>query len=182
LNRGFLKDKTMSFVAGLLTAVLVLDSLFLILLILVQLPKKEAGVGQAFGGGATDALFGAGTGNALTNMTKYAAGIFLTLCLVLYIMGGQARKTGSGVRDALKKEQAGSVLPPKAPAPAALTAPPVALPPKSILNTAPVATNAPAAKTAPASAPTLLTATNAAAPKASTPVTTPPSTTPPAKK
>ena len=114
----------MSFVAGLLTAVLVLDSLFLILLILVQLPKKEAGVGQAFGGGATDALFGAGTGNALTNMTKYAAGIFLTLCLVLYIMGGQARKTGSGVRDALKKEQAGSVLPPKAPAPAALTAPP----------------------------------------------------------
>jgi protein translocase SecG subunit len=182
LNRGFLKDKTMSFVAGLLTAVLVLDSLFLILLILVQLPKKEAGVGQAFGGGATDALFGAGTGNALTNMTKYAAGIFLTLCLVLYIMGGQARKSGSGVRDALKKEQAGSVLPPKAPAPAALTAPPVALPPKSILNTAPVATNAPAAKTAPASAPTLLTATNAAAPKASTPVTTPPSTTPPAKK
>ena len=172
----------MSFVAGLLTAVLVLDSLFLILLILVQLPKKEAGVGQAFGSGATDALFGAGSGNALTNMTKYAAGIFLTLCLVLYIMGGQARKTGSGVRDALKKEQAGSVLPPKAPAPAALTAPPVALPPKSILNTAPVATNAPAAKTAPASAPTLLTATNAAAPKASTPVTTPPSTTPPAKK
>ncbi len=73
----------MSFVAGLLTAVLVLDSLFLILLILVQLPKKEAGVGQAFGGGATDALFGAGTGNALTKMTKYAAGIFLVLCLVL---------------------------------------------------------------------------------------------------
>ncbi|MSU26705.1 MAG: preprotein translocase subunit SecG [Pedosphaera sp.] len=172
----------MSFVAGLLTAVLVLDSLFLILLILVQLPKKEAGVGQAFGGGATDALFGAGTGNALTNMTKYAAGIFLTLCLVLYIMGGQARKAGSGVRDALKKEQTGSVLPPKAPAPTTLTAPPVALPPKSILNTAPVATNAPAAKTAPASAPTLLTATNAAAPKASAPVTTPPSTTPPAKK
>ena len=46
----------MSFIAGLLTAVLVLDSLLLILLILVQLPKKEAGVGQAFGGGATDAL------------------------------------------------------------------------------------------------------------------------------
>ena len=84
----------MSFIAGLLTAVLVLDSLFLILLILVQLPKKEAGVGQAFGGGATDALFGAGTGNALTKMTKYAAAIFLSLCLVLYIMGGQARRGG----------------------------------------------------------------------------------------
>ena len=167
----------MSFVAGLLTAVLVLDSLLLILLILVQLPKKEAGVGQAFGGGATDALFGAGTGNALTNMTKYAAGTFLTLCLVLYIMGGQARKTGSGVRDALKKEQTGSVLPPKAPAPSTLTAPPVALPPKSILPTTPVTTNPPAA-----AAPTLLITNNLTAPKAPAPVTTPPSTTPPAKK
>ncbi len=173
---GFLKEKIMSFVAGLLTAVLVLDSLFLILLILVQLPKKEAGVGQAFGGGATDALFGAGTGNALTNMTKYAAGIFLTLCLVLYIMGGQARKTGSGVRDELKKAGTGSVLPPKAPAPATLTAPPAAIPPASIL------TNAPATKAAPAVAPKLPPTTNAAAPKVAAPVATPPSTTPPAKK
>ncbi|MBI5802949.1 MAG: preprotein translocase subunit SecG [Verrucomicrobia bacterium] len=172
----------MSFVAGLLTAVLVLDSLFLILLILVQLPKKEAGVGQAFGGGATDALFGAGTGNALTKMTKYAAGIFLTLCLVLYIMGGQARRSGSGVRDELKKAGAASVLPAKPVVPATLTAPAVALPPKSILTNAPVATSAPAAKAAPATAPALLTATNAAAPKATAPVTTPPSTTPPAKK
>lgn len=175
----------MSFVAGLLTAVLVLDSLFLILLILVQLPKKEAGVGQAFGGGATDALFGAGTGNALTKMTKYAATIFLTLCLVLYIMGGAARRgTGSGVREELKKAGTGSVLPPKPTAPPSLTAPPVALPPPSILTNAPGATNPPAAKaaTAPATAPALLTATNAA-PKAPAPVTTtPPSTTPPVKK
>lgn len=167
----------MTFVAGLLTAVLVLDSLLLILLILVQLPKKEAGVGQAFGGGATDALFGAGTGNALTNMTKYAAGIFLTLCLVLYVMGGQARKAGSGVRDALKKEQSGSVLPPKAPAPATIAAPAVTLPPQSILTNAPVSTNAPAVV-----APTLVTPSNAVAPKASAPVSTPPSTTPPVKK
>ena len=36
-------------------------SLFLILLVLVQLPKKEAGLGQAFGSGATDALFGSGS-------------------------------------------------------------------------------------------------------------------------
>jgi protein translocase SecG subunit len=167
----------MTFVAGLLTAVLVLDSLFLILLILVQLPKKEAGVGQAFGGGATDALFGAGTGNALTNMTKYAAGIFLTLCLVLYVMGGQARKAGSGVRDALKKEQSGSVLPPKAPAPATIAAPAVTLPPQSILTNAPASTNAPAVV-----APTLITPSNAVAPKAAAPVATPPSTTPPVKK
>ena len=173
----------MSFIAGLLTAVLVLDSLFLILLILVQLPKKEAGVGQAFGGGATDALFGAGSGNALTKMTKYAATIFLGLCLVLYIMGGAARRGGSKVREELKNASTGSVLPPaKQVAPPTVTAPPVALPPASILTNAPTATNPPAAKTAPATAPQLLTATNAVAPKAVVPVATPPSTTPPAKK
>ncbi len=198
----------MNFVAGLLTAVLVIDSLFLILLILVQLPKKEAGVGQAFGGGATDALFGAGSGNALTNMTKYAAGIFLTLCLVLYIMGGAARKGGSSVREELKKAGATSVLAPKAPAPTTLTAPPVAIPPASILpNTLPAATNqpvqikgtnsaqiaeelksmltnraVPAAAPKSAPAPALLTTTNAPAPKAVAPVATPPSTTPPVKK
>lgn len=173
----------MSFVAGLLTAVLVLDSLLLILLILVQLPKKEAGVGQAFGGGATDALFGAGTGNALTKMTKYAATIFLGLCLVLYLMGGAARKGSSNVREELKKAGASSLLPTKPAAPATLTAPPVALPPASILTNAPVSTNAPAAKAAPAPAPALLTATNAVAPKAVAPAAaTPPSTTPPVKK
>jgi protein translocase SecG subunit len=163
----------MSFVAGLLTAVLVLDSLLLILLILVQLPKKDAGVGQAFGGGATDALFGAGSGNALTQMTKYAAGIFLSLCLVLYVMGGAARKGGSNVREELKKASTSSVLPPKLPAPASLTAPPVAIPPATILTNPPV----------PATAPKSVPVTNAAAPKAVAPAaTTPPSTTPPAKK
>ena len=172
----------MSFVAGLLTAVLVLDSLFLILLILVQLPKKEAGVGQAFGSGATDALFGAGSGNALTNMTKYAAGIFLTLCLVLYVMGGTARKAGSGVRDELKKASTTSVLPTKAPTPTTLTAPAAVTPPASILTNAPAGTNPPAAKVAPAVAPKLLTTTNAVAPKVVAPVATPPSTTPPVKK
>lgn len=168
----------MSFLAGLLTAVLVLDSLFLILLILVQLPKKEAGVGQAFGGGATDALFGAGSGNALTKMTKYAAGIFLSLCLVLYIMGGAARKAGSNVREELKKAGAAPVLPAaKQTAPATLTPPPPGIvpPPQTILTNPAVATNvAPAAK-APA-----VTVTNAA-PKAPAP-TTAPSTTPPVKK
>ncbi|MDR3378172.1 MAG: preprotein translocase subunit SecG, partial [Verrucomicrobiae bacterium] len=63
----------MSFIAGILTFVLVLNCLFLILLVLVQLPKKDAGAGIAFGGGTADALFGAGSGNALTKITKWAA-------------------------------------------------------------------------------------------------------------
>jgi preprotein translocase subunit SecG len=69
-----------------LTAVLVLDCVFIVLLVLVQLPKKEAGMGQAFGGAATDALFGAGSGNVLTKATKWAAGIFFALAILLTIM------------------------------------------------------------------------------------------------
>ncbi len=73
----------MSFLVGILTFILVLNCLLLILLVLIQLPKKDAGAGLAFGGGAADALFGAGSGNALTKITKYAIGLFLGLALVL---------------------------------------------------------------------------------------------------
>jgi preprotein translocase subunit SecG len=79
-----------------LTAVLVLDCLFLILLVLVQLPKKEAGMGQAFGGAATDALFGAGSGNVLTKATKWGAGIFFALAITLTLMGNFQNKSGGG--------------------------------------------------------------------------------------
>ncbi len=74
------------------TILLVLDCLFLTLLVLVQLPKKEAGMGQAFGGAATDALFGAGSGNALTKMTKYATVVFFVLTLSLSILNAQQTK------------------------------------------------------------------------------------------
>ena len=73
----------MSFIAGVLTVVVIINCLLLVLLVLVQLPKKDAGAGLAFGGGAADALFGAGSGNALTKITKWAAGIFFAVALVL---------------------------------------------------------------------------------------------------
>jgi preprotein translocase subunit SecG len=76
----------MSLLIGLLTFVMFTNCLVLLLLILVQLPKKEAGVGTAFGGGATDALFGAGSGNVLTKLTKYSSGIFLGLALLLSVL------------------------------------------------------------------------------------------------
>src|SRR5262249_51151099 len=86
----------MLWIIGFFTVVLVLDSLFLILLVLVQLPKKEAGLGQAFGASATDALFGAGSGNALTKMTKYSTGIFFALTLVIYLMYNHQARSRSG--------------------------------------------------------------------------------------
>ena|SRR5436305_6754739 len=76
----------MGFLIGLLTVIMVLDCLMLIFLVLIQLPKKDAGAGLAFGGSATDALFGAGSGTVLTKITKYAAATFFVLAIVLSIM------------------------------------------------------------------------------------------------
>jgi preprotein translocase subunit SecG len=88
----------MSIVIGILTFILVVNCLLLILLVLVQLPKKEAGAGVAFGAGTTDALFGAGSGNVLTKITKYCAGIFLVLALLLSVLNihQHSRRVGSG--------------------------------------------------------------------------------------
>jgi preprotein translocase subunit SecG len=79
----------MGFVIGLLTVLMVLDCIVLVLLVLIQLPKKDAGAGVAFGGAATDALFGAGTGNVLTKISKYAATIFFVLALFLGLLQGR---------------------------------------------------------------------------------------------
>ena len=95
----------MIYLVGLLTFVLVLNCLLLILLVLVQLPKKDAGAGMAFGGGTADALFGAGSGNALTKITKWAAGIFLGLALVLGWMQGSHHKDTSATDFANLVEQ-----------------------------------------------------------------------------
>jgi preprotein translocase subunit SecG len=89
----------------ILTALIVLDCGLLMLLILIQLPKKEAGMGTAFGGGATDALFGAGSGNVLTKLTKYTSAIFLGLALVLSILiVRQSNERGRSLQEELEKK------------------------------------------------------------------------------
>lgn len=111
----------MSYLIGLLTFILVLDCLFLMLLILVQLPKKEAGMGTAFGGGATDALFGAGAGNTLTKLTKWSSIIFLGLALLLSVLNSASGKKKSGVREALQQAQQAGAAPAAPAAPVALS-------------------------------------------------------------
>lgn len=77
----------MEIVIYILTFFLVVDCLFLGLLILMQLPKKEAGLGgAAFGGGAVDALVGAGAGNVLTKATKWSAITFFALVITLSVL------------------------------------------------------------------------------------------------
>ena len=94
-----------------LTIILFLISLFLILLVLVQLPKKEAGLGTAFGGGTTDALFGAGAGNVLTQLTKYCTILFLVLCLVLAMISKRDSETNTASTDKGKSKAQKPVAP-----------------------------------------------------------------------
>src|SRR6266700_104674 len=100
----------LTFFIYFLTAVLVLDCLFLVLLVLVQLPKKDAGAGMAFGAGAaTDALFGAGSGNVLTKITKWSAGIFFGLAILLTILGTYKTGKPTGNLQKLMSERAASM-------------------------------------------------------------------------
>ena len=160
-----------------LSGILFLDSIVLILLILLQLPKKEAGAGMAFGGAATDALFGAGSGNALTTITKYSAGIFFGAALLMSILNShRGTAGGSALEDALTKPGASSGLVPTPLSPVASTNPTGLLP----AITAPAASSNSAAPglmppiTPPAAPP--------AAPPTAPPTTPPvaPPTTPPA--
>jgi preprotein translocase subunit SecG len=97
----------MSFIIGVLTVFLVLNCVLLILLVLVQLPKKEAGAGMAFGGAATDALFGAGSGNVLTKVTKYATVIFFLLTLtVAFLKGSNRDNSGKALENAMSQQAA----------------------------------------------------------------------------
>jgi preprotein translocase subunit SecG len=135
----------MSFIAGILTFFLVINCLVLILLVLIQLPKKDAGAGLAFGGGAADALFGAGSGNALTKITKWSAGIFFALALSLGWMQSRSHH-GSGVSEFEKQVQQKQMQTPVTTPPAAPAASQPAAMTTNNLLAAPLAidTNAPA--------------------------------------
>lgn len=106
----------------ILSFFLFLDCLFLGLLILMQLPKKEAGLGgAAFGGGAVDALIGAGAGNVLTKATKYSAIVFFVLIVSLSLLhSNYARRNVTAVSAQIEAQ--------KSAAPQAVPAPSVPLP------------------------------------------------------
>lgn len=108
----------MTLILGFLTVILVLTSLLLILLVLIQLPKKDAGPGVAFGGGATEAMFGAGSGTALTKITKYCAATFMGLSLLLAVVNAhRAHSVDRTLELELQRKaaEARPTLPPAAP-------------------------------------------------------------------
>ena len=138
----------MSFIVGILTFLLVINCLVLILLVLVQLPKKDAGAGIAFGGGTADALFGAGSGNVLTKITKYATVALILLALILGYLQDKVHHNSSASafeKQVQQKQMEKPVISNPAPAPATTPSASTA-PANNILSTLPPVTNAPAAK------------------------------------
>jgi preprotein translocase subunit SecG len=112
------------FLIILLSVFLVIDCTILVFLVLMQLPKKEAGAGLAFGGAATDALFGAGSGNLLTKATKYTAGAFFVLAIALSLLQSyRAYRPGSDFLQKVKAAQNQQT---------AISAPPAATPPPAV--------------------------------------------------
>src|SRR5580700_3042120 len=124
----------MIFILYLLGALMFLDCILLVFLVLLQLPKKEAGMGgTAFGGAATDALFGAGSGNVLTKITKYVAGLFFVLAITMAWLDAY-KPESSAVSLAKKLSQGGGALIPSAPPATAPAAPPAAAPEGGLLQ------------------------------------------------
>ena len=139
----------MSWIVGILSVFLVVACLLLILLVLIQLPKKEAGMGQAFGGGTTDALFGAGSGTALTKLTKYTTGIFFGLTLLLWVLKAQEVKQRPDLEKNMQQLGKTVLPPPKAAPDSSKTAP--ATPTNSLLLSATNALGAAPTNSPPAS-------------------------------
>lgn len=76
----------MNLLIGFFTVILILVSLFMVLIILMQRPRSDSGLGAALGGGgAADAAFGAETGNILSRSTIYCAIFFFVVTFALYL-------------------------------------------------------------------------------------------------
>src|ERR1044071_9303966 len=124
-------------------AFFVLVALIMVLVILMQRPKRE-GLGAAFGGGVTENIFGAQTTNVLVKFTTWLAGIFFALTFGLSVMYAH-RGTGgeSAFRRELMKQQP---APTTSPAPATPQASPVSSPASAAPQASPASSPAPAAQ------------------------------------
>jgi len=67
------------------TVILVLVSAFIVLIVLMQRPSANSGMGSALGGGAAESAFGAQTGNILTRATIVGCVAFFLLAFCLYL-------------------------------------------------------------------------------------------------
>ena len=121
---------------------LFLVCILVVLVILMQRPSANAGMGAALGGGAAETVFGGESANVLSKMTTTLTVILFVLSFGLYL-GFVAREKPS-----VKALDAAATAAPAAPAAAApaAAAPATAAAPASAAPAAPAPVAAPAAK------------------------------------
>lgn len=131
---------------------LFLVCILVVLVILMQRPSANAGMGSALGGGAAETVFGGESANVLSKMTTTLTVILFILSFGLYLGFVAREKTGTKALD------------PKATAPAAAPAAPASAAPKApaAATTTPLAPAA--AKPQPTPAPAATTPAKPAAP------------------
>ena len=127
---------------------LFLVCILVVLVILMQRPSANAGMGSALGGGAAETVFGGESANVLSKMTTTLTVILFILSFGLYL-GFVARE--KPVTKALDAKATAPVAAPAAPAAAAPSAPVAAPAAKPQSTPAPAATT-PAKPAAPAPA------------------------------
>jgi preprotein translocase subunit SecG len=91
------------FLFGVLSAVLIIVSVLLIILVLMQ-KTKGAEIGAVFGSGAAKAVLGASAATILTKITYWLGAIFLTLVLILSYLSIHIAKSKS-VIESIPAEQ-----------------------------------------------------------------------------
>jgi len=143
---------------GILTAVEVIVSLLLILVVLMQRPRQE-GLGASFGDAAASQVWGAQTTNVLQKFTVWLAVILFGLTLLLAVLVSRTHTSG-------KTEK---IFGDAKPAPAAPAAPAAATPDAGAAKVLEKIQDAVKAETAKAGKPANAVETPKAAPAAATP-------------
>ncbi|MFZ9344513.1 MAG: preprotein translocase subunit SecG [Opitutales bacterium] len=118
--------------------------ILVVLIILMQRPSANAGMGAALGGGAAESVFGGESANVLSRMTSTLTVILFILSFGLYLGFVAREKKAPSALDAAST--AAPAATPAAPAPAPATATPA----PAAATPAPASPAAPAAPAAPA--------------------------------
>ncbi|MFM2131146.1 MAG: hypothetical protein RL646_349 [Verrucomicrobiota bacterium] len=118
--------------------------ILVVLIILMQRPSANAGMGAALGGGAAESVFGGESANVLSRMTSTLTVILFILSFGLYLGFVAREKKAPSALDAAST--AAPATAPAAPAPAPATATPA----PAAATPAPASPAAPAAPAAPA--------------------------------
>ncbi|MBM3826508.1 MAG: preprotein translocase subunit SecG [Verrucomicrobia bacterium] len=113
--------------------------ILVVLIILMQRPSANAGMGAALGGGAAESVFGGESANVLSKMTSVLTVILFILSFGLYLgFVAREKKAPSAL------EAASTAAPAAAPAAPATTTPAAAAPAAPATPAAPAAPAAPA--------------------------------------